>query len=182
MDLNSITYISVRGLVFIPIFLVIHYSFKSFPKNKFFQIIGGTEESVWQHMKVGFYAYFILSALEFGSFQSSISDASTFWWTHLIGALILPWFILVIWFTAPAVYSALGVGGFIKKMWLEILYANICVYFTILFITIFEGAFQGMQFSIAMKICLLFLLFLMTMEFTVFSFRKPWVDVITAPY
>ncbi len=182
MDLNSIAYISVRGLIYIPIFLMIHYSFKWFPKNKFFRIIGGTEESVWQHMKVGFYAYLFLITFEFNIFWKQIPDASTFWWPRLIGALLLPWFILVIWYTGPAVYSALAVEGFISRMWLEILYANICVYLTILFITIFEGAFQGMQFSTAMKICLLILLFLLTMEFTTFSFRKPWVDVITAPY
>ena len=132
-------------------------------------------------MKVGFYAYLIFIALEFGIFRQQIPDASTFWWPRLIGALILPWFIVVVWYTGAAVYSARGVEGFISKMWLEILYANICVYLTILFLSIFEGAFQAIQFSMGMKICLLILLVLLTMEFTVFSFKMPWADMFAAP-
>ena len=175
MDLNSKKYISVRGLVYIPVFLLLHYLYEWFP-NVFFQIFSGTEESVWQHMKVGFYAYLILIALEFVIYRKKIPDATKFWWSRLIGALILPWFILVFWYTAPAIY------GFIPILWLEILYANICVYLTILFVSIFEGVFQDIEFSTAVKICLLMLLLIMIMEFTIFSFKMPWADLFTAPY
>ena len=174
MDLNSKKYIFVRGLIYIPVFLLLHYLNEWFP-NIIFQIFSGTEESVWQHMKVGFYAYFILTALEFGIFKKKIIDSSKFMWSRLMGLLLLPWLIFVFWYTAPAVY------GFIPFMWLEILYANICVYLTILFISIFERAFQDIKFSTAVKTCLLILLGLLILEFTLFSFKMPWADLFAAP-
>ena len=174
MELNSKAYISVRGLVYIPIFLSLHYIYEWFP-NIFFQIFMGTEESVYQHCKLGFYAYLILVVLEFAIFRKKISDSTKYWWSRLMGALILPWLIFIIWYTAPAVY------GFIPILWLEILYANICVYVTILSISIFEGAFQEINYSKAVKICLVILLLLTIMEFTIFSFKKPWADMFTVP-
>ena len=174
MDLNSKTYISVRGLIYIPFFLLLHYSFEWFP-NLFLQIFSGIEESVYQHCKVGFYAYLILIVVEFAIFRKNINDASKFWWSRLMGALILPWFIILVWFIAPAVY------GFIPILWLEILYANICVYITILSISIFERAFQEINFSTAMKSCLIILVLVMIMEFTIFSFITPWADLFAVP-
>jgi hypothetical protein len=180
MDLNSKAYISLRGLLYIPVFLVLHYLFEWFP-NAFFQIISQTEESVFQSCKTGFFAYLLFTLLEFGIFRKQIRDVPKFWWTRLMGALILPWFIFIFWYTAPVVYSALAIEGFIPMMWLEILYANICVYLSILFVSIFEGAFQDMKLSTAVKICLLILLFMLIMEFTIFSFRMPWADMFLAP-
>jgi len=174
MDLNSKTYISVRGLIYIPIFKLLHYIFDWFP-NIVLQIFCGIEESVFQHLKLGFYAYLIFTVLEFSIFRKKISDATKFWWSRLIGALILPWLIFVIWYIAPAVY------GFIPILWLEILYANICVYLVILSISIFERAFEGINFSTAVKICVLILLFVMIMEFTIFSFKAPWADMFAVP-
>ena len=174
MDLNSKTYISVRGLFYIPIFLLLHYLNEWFP-NVLFQIFSGTEENVFQHCKVGFYAYLILTGLEFSIFKKQISDTSKFWWSRLMGALIISWVIFLIWYTAPAVY------GFIPILWLEILYANICVYLTILCMSIFERAFEGMHFSNGVKICIVILLLVTIMEFTIFSFKMPWADMFVVP-
>ena len=174
MDLNSKAYISVRGLIYIPIFLLLHYSFDWFP-NRLTQIFSGTEESVFQHCKVGFYAYLLLIILEFAIFRKTIKDATKFWWSRLLSAFLISWLIFVFWYSAPAVY------GFIPILWLEILYANICVYVTILSISIFERTFEEVNFSKAMKICLLILLFIMIMEFTIFSFNMPWADMFAAP-
>ena len=76
MNLNSKTYISVRGLIYIPIFLLLHYSFEWFP-NLLTQIFSGTEESVFQHCKVGFYAYLILIVLEYAVFRKKIKETTS---------------------------------------------------------------------------------------------------------
>ena len=174
MNLNSKTYISVRGLIYIPIFLLLHYSFEWFP-NLLTQIFSGTEESVFQHCKVGFYAYLILIVLEYAVFRKKIKETTKYWWSRLLGAFLIPWVIFVIWFSAPAVY------GFIPILWLEILYANICTYLTILGISIIERNFEELNFSRAMKTCLIILLLILIMEFTIFSFKLPWADMFVAP-
>ena len=60
MDYESKNYMYLRGLVFLIIFLILHYLYEWFP-NIITQIFSGTDESLYQHLKIGFYDYLILT-------------------------------------------------------------------------------------------------------------------------
>ena len=53
-----------------------------------FQIISGIDESVFQHMKIGFYSYIILMVIEFLVFKKKIADNSKFLFSHFFGYFV----------------------------------------------------------------------------------------------
>lgn len=174
MKYNSKSYLYLRGLLFLAIFLILHYAYDWFP-NFFFQIFSGINESNYQHWKIGFYSYVILSLIESALFQRSLDNKSQFVYTHLMGAILIPWMIFMLWYIAPALL------GQFTRVWVEILYANIVTYASILMISKLEVTLLPVTFSRSVKIGLWLLFCILIMEFTIFTFRLPWVDVFAEP-
>jgi len=73
MNLDDNKYIYIRGLILLGIFIILHYAYDFFP-NVVFQIFSGINESVFQHMKIAFYSYIILTIIEFFVFKKKITD------------------------------------------------------------------------------------------------------------
>ena len=175
MNLYEKKYIYLRSLLFLAIFIGMHYLFKFFP-NVITQVFSGINESVFQHMKVGFYSYLIISVIEFFVFKKKIVDKTKFLFSHVVSMVIYPFFIFVFFLFTRVVYpwQMLSV--------VEIIFAQITVYISVLFLGFIETDIAKLEFGKRLKRMLLIFLVLLLIEFTAFSFYLPWHDILANPY
>lgn len=175
MKLEENKYIYIRSVIFLVIFIILHYTYDWFP-NIVFQIFSGTNESVFQHMKIGFYSYLILVVLEFVIFRKDISNRGSYWFSRIFSLLIYSWIMFVIFFFSRVIYPS--EMHFIA----EIIVAQIATYVSVLILGFMEIEIAKIEFGKRMKIILILLLVLLIIEFTAFSFYLPWHDLLGNPY
>ncbi len=177
MDLNSKAYLLIRSFVYLCLFDFLHYCYDWFP-NLFVQIFSGINESFFQHWKIGYYAYIILTIGEFLIFRKKIADEDKekFIYSHLLSAIFLPMIVFIIWYIAPAVY------GPIPIFWLEVVYSILACYVSVLLVSIFEQSFMEIPYNRTLKIIILILNLLLIMQLTIFTFKLPWADIFADPY
>ena len=164
----------VRSLLLLGIFIVLHYLYKWFP-NIIFSLFSPINESVFQHFKNAFYSYIILTLIEYFIFRKQIQDKNKFFFSHMLSAIIISWFIFILFLTLAMFY---GERYFI----VEIIYAQIVVYITAILVSIFEQEFKNLEFSKRFKVLIIVLSIYLVVEFTVFTFKLPWHDVFADPY
>jgi len=175
MKLEENKYIYIRSLIFLVIFIILHYTYDWFP-NIVFQIFSGTNESVFQHMKIGFYAYIILILLEYGIFRKDISNRGNFFFSRIFSAVLYSWVMFLFFFFSRVVYP--NEFHFV----VEILVAQIATYVSVLVLGFIEVELNKIEFSKRMKVITIVLLVLLIIEFTAFSFYLPWHDLLADPY
>jgi len=175
MKLYDKKYIYLRSLLFLAIFIGMHYLFKFFP-NVVTQVFSGINESVFQHMKVGFYSYLILSIIEFFVFKKKIADKTKFLFSRVFSMVLYPFLIFVFFLFTRVVYP------WQMLFVVEIISAQITVYISVLFLSFIEIDIAKLEFGKRLKSMLLFFLVLLIVEFTAFSFYLPWHDILANPY
>ncbi|MFX0011268.1 MAG: hypothetical protein ACFE9R_13210, partial [Candidatus Hermodarchaeota archaeon] len=144
--------------------------------NIAFQIFSGIDESVFQHMKIGFYSYIIYMLIEFLVFRKKINNNTRFFFSRIFSAVFYPWVMFMIFFFTRVIYP--GEMYFI----FEIISAQICTYISVLILGFIELDLIKLDYSRRLKVLLLILIILLIIEFTAFSFYLPWHDVLKDPY
>ena len=174
MVFDNKNYIFIKSAMYLAIFLILHYLFKWVP-NTIVSLFSAINESVYQHMKIAFLAYIILMLIEFVIFRKKISDKQNFVFSHLLSAVLIPFFTLVLFLIGAMFYGE-------RHFVVEIIYAISIAYLSGLSINILEQEFHKVQFSMRFKIFLLIIIIIMITEFTIFTFNLPWHDVFADPY
>jgi hypothetical protein len=126
-------------------------------------------------MKIAFLAYIILMLIELMLFRKKIADKKNFVYSHLLSAVLIPFFVFVLFLIGAMFYGE-------RHFVVEIIYAITITYLSGLSITILEQEFEKVQFSKRFKIFLLIIIIIMIFEFTIFTFNLPWHDVFSNPY
>ena len=175
MNLYDKKYIYLRSLLFLAIFIGMHYLFKFFP-NVITQVFSGINESVFQHMKVGFYSYLITSTIEFFVFKKKIPDKTKFLFSRVFSMVLYPFLLFVFFLFTRVVYP------WQMLFVVEIISAQITVYISVLFLGFIEIDIAKLEFGKRLKSMLLIFLVLLIVEFTAFSFYLPWHDILANPY
>lgn len=156
-------------------FLLLHYAYDWAPILPF-RLLSGVDESIFQHMKIGFYAYLLVSILEYLISRKRLpvsSDAFAF--SRLLVTVLVPWFMFVLWFMAPAYY------GELPNDLLEILYANVIMVFLGFCAVAVEQGFETAAYSRTLKGVIVALFLISVSHYTIFTFRLPWCDVFADP-
>ena len=175
MNLNDNKYIYVRSLLYLAIFIGMHYLYKFFP-SIISQIFSGINESIFQHMKVGFYSYLILSIIEFFVFKKKITDKTKFLFSRVFSMILYPFLIFLLFLFTRVVYP------WQMPFVIEIISAQTVVYISVLILGFIELDIVKLEFGKRLKVILLILLLLFIIEFTAFSFYLPWHDILANPY
>lgn len=157
-------------------FLVVQYAYKLLPILPL-QLLGGINESVFQHMKVCFYAYLLVSAAEYAIRRQQLSlSGERFIFSRLLATILVPWFMFILWYMAPAYY------GHITSIPVEILYANIIIVGLGFCTVALEQGFENIHYTPTHKGILIALTLISISLYTIFTFRLPWTDVFADPY
>jgi len=177
LHIDNKKYIYIRSLLLLGIFILIHYLYKWFP-NIVFSLFSPIDESVYQHFKNAFYSYIILTLIEYAIFGRKLEnkqDKSKFFFSHMLSAIIISWFIFIFFLTLGMFFGE-------RYFVVEIIYAQTVVYISGISISIFEDEFKNLEFSKRFKGLIIVLFIYLVVEFTVFTFNLPWHDVFANPY
>ncbi len=175
MNLDDNKYLYVRSLLFLAIFTGLHYAYKLFP-NVVVLIFSPLNESVFQHMKTGFYTYLILTVIEFFIFKKRITNNTKFLFSRAFSMMLYPWIMFLIFFFTRVVHPLQ------MHFVVEIISAQITVYVSVLIVGFVEVDIMQLDFGKRLRSILLILIFLLILEFIVFTFSLPWHDVFANPY
>jgi hypothetical protein len=167
--------ILLKALVFLPVFLLLHnmYEWLPWPGLAWFSSTG---ESVYQHMKIAFFAYGVVCGLEYALVRPEGAARGRFLYSRLLASVLVPWSIFFGWYIAPAVY-----GADIPIRLLETLYANFITLAALVMIGVIERSLEPFAFPRGMKVVLWIVAGILMLEFVIFSYRAPWADVFTVP-
>ena len=166
-------WIGVKAVAFLPVFLVLHYAYKWLPWAGL-AWFSSTGEAVYQHMKIGFFAYGVLCGLEYALVRPA--DRQRFVDTRLLATILVPWGIFFGWYIAPALY-----GRQMPSDALEIVYANMIILGVLGMVGVIERSLERFAFPRRMRVVLWIIAGILVMEFVIFSYRAPWADVFTVP-
>jgi hypothetical protein len=164
----------LKALIVQVVFLLLHYSYDWFP-NTFTRIISGTDESVFQHMKIGFFSYGLVSLVEFLIFRKVLEDPLNFGVTRMASTVFYCWPMFILFFTPPAF-----LGKYPNDIY-EIVSANIILYTTSLIAGIFELELARIKLSREFRVVVIGLTLIFLSILIVYSFKNPWFDVFAIP-
>lgn len=162
----------LRVVAFQLAYVLFHFAYGLFP-SPFTAVFSGIDESVFQHMKIGFFAWILIATgeqaflrpLHFGTFASS----------RLFGAVMAPWVFTLLWYLAPAIV------GRMPNEAAEIIWANSVVLVTSFFVAKLEDRLSERKagaFFVASSVALALLFLFLALRFTA---SRPWVDLFMPP-
>lgn len=156
-------------------FLLLHFSYAAFP-GRVFQIIAEDHEATYFHMKMLFFAYLVVSLVEFFIRRKWIRSAESFVYSRVLIAVVYPWITITMWFTA----EALGIR--VPAMPWEIIYANIMTVIGIYLALRLEEIFEDTKFRPALKGMIALLFVMAVVSYVSFSINVPVHFFTTPPY
>ena len=128
-------------------------------------ILGEGIESIYAHMKMYFFAYLVVSLIDFFLHRVQVSSASSFWTTRMLIAASFPWMSIAVWFIPVAL------GFDLSNM--ELIYSLIITAFGLYFAIRMEEGLENMEFRPALK-ALIWLVFVAAIiTYVAFSFTPP---------
>ncbi len=164
-----------KCLAFWGLFMLFYGIYKAAPVFPL-SIFCAIDESNFQHYKATFFALVILAVIEYLIFHKRIGNKTSFFYSRAAAALIAPWFILLMWYIAPALY------GKMPSVILEIVYANVMTLAVGFMVVIFEKGLYQINYSKSLKTVIWVLLVVSMMLYMIFTFVKlPWADVFIEP-
>lgn len=160
----------IKIFIYIFLFIIIHFLY-DWIKSPIISIFSGTDESVFSHLKISFWAIFFTNLFEYLIYKKNNFNI----FSKIFINILVPLSILITW------YILQGLTGTIKNVIIELIWAFFVVIFTGIIGFIIEKDLDNVNFSKSSKI-LIFILFLIPIFFyTYFTFSKPWVDIFQNP-
>ena len=171
---KEIGYIALKTLIFVILFSILHFLY-SLNENPFFRAIAGKDESVFQHLKMGFFSYLLLIIFDYLLVRKKIENRESFLYSRLLSSLLVPWMIFIIWYLAPAI-----IGLPLSLPW-ELTWAFFVVIVVGILASLFDKNIEKISFNKSVKIIIIGLIIISIFLFILFSFNNPWIDVFVEP-
>jgi hypothetical protein len=166
--------LGIKMIVYQVIFLILHYLYDWFP-NRITMLISGVDESVYQHMKIGFFSFLIFVAIEFLFSYKTIESISHFIIVRLFSASYLPLVMMVIYLIGPLLF------GQFESTLAEIIFANIALLMTSMTTFIVQNQIVKMTADKGFVIVVISLFVISFAQFILFTFHLPWFDIFAIP-
>lgn len=128
-------------------------------------ILGEGIESIYAHMKMYFYAYLVVSIIDFFLRRPQISAADSFWTTRMLIAASFPWMSIAVWFVPVALGFELGNG--------ELIYSLLITAFGLYFAIRMEEGLGNLEFRPALKVLIWITFWATLITYVAFSFAPP---------
>ena len=166
--------IYIKSLLYLIIFSILHFGY-DLTHWSFLTPICGINESVFQHLKMAFWAYLLTSLIEYFVIRNKSSERKSFWYPRLLSTIILPWIVILIWYFVPALC------GRVKYLVLEILWSIFSTYSSGVIVGIIEKNIEKNSFSFSFKMVILILIILSAFLYVCFTYNPPWIDLFVNP-
>lgn len=166
--------IYLKSLLYLVIFSVLHFGY-DLTHWTFLTPFCGINESVFQHLKMAFWAYLLTSLIEYFLVRRKLSKTKTFWYPRFLSTIIVPWLVALIWYLAPALL------GRIESLILELIWAIFTTYFSGVMGGIIEKNIKEDTITISFKIAILILFIISAFLYIWFTYKPPWIDLFINP-
>jgi len=167
--------IYIKAFFFLLSFSLFHFGYEV-TQWSFLTPFCGVNESVFQHMKMAFWGYILLSIIEYFRIQKKIKQKIVnFFYSRTLSTIILPWITIVLWYLLPALY------GRAESLIIDLLWAIFVTYISALFVIRIEKEIEKNRFHTGTKIAILILLVISAFLFVWFTYSLPWLDLFENP-
>lgn len=166
--------IYLKSLLYLGIFSVLHLGY-DLTHWAFLAPFCGINESVFQHLKMAFWAYLLVSLIEYFVVKGKPGKRNIFWYPRLLSTTIIPWFAMLIWYLAPALF------GRIESLMLDILWSVFSVYASGIIGGIIEKNIEEVRVNLSLKISILILITVSAFLYIWFTYKPPWIDLFVNP-
>lgn len=166
--------IYIKSLLYLAIFSLLHFGY-DLTHWAFLTPLCGINESVFQHLKMAFWAYLLASLIEYFVVRRKLSKRKTFWYPRLLSTIIVPWFVMLIWYLVPALC------GKVEFLVLELLWSVLSTYSSGVMGGIIEKNFEENVVTPSYKIVILILFIVSAFLYVWFTYNVPWIDLFINP-
>ncbi|NPV88177.1 hypothetical protein HPY42_01440 [Coprothermobacteraceae bacterium] len=164
----------LKSVLFLLLLSILHFGYDA-TGWAFLKPFCGTNESVFQHLKMGFWAYLLLLAIEYLVLYRGRGTTSSFVLSGVLVAVMVPWVVVLVWYLAPALY------GKPLPLALELIWAAFATLLAGFIAAILHGSLRRAHFSGRAVLALLLLAGLSVFFFTWFTYHSPWIDLFQIP-
>lgn len=162
-----------KAFLYLGIYSVLHFGYE-LTRLSFLKPICGTSESVFEHLKMGFFAYLFASLIEC-AFSVPNRRKVNFLSSRILSTFLVPWVIFSTWYLGPALW------GKTSSLLLELSWALGVTFYSGIVGVLLERETERIQFTPKTRV-LLFLLFgIALFLFVRFTYVLPWIDVFALP-
>ena len=161
-------------LIYQSVYLILHYLYDWFP-GIITRIISGIDESVYQHMKIGFFSAIIIFIIEYIIMRKHIEFKEHFIYSRIFLCVFLPLAIFVVYLLGPLIFIK------IESILGEIIFANIALLASSFSSIVISRHIEKTQPELHFRIVLIFLFISSLVQYMVFTNRLPWFDIFQVP-
>ncbi|MEJ5229489.1 MAG: DUF6512 family protein [Pseudothermotoga sp.] len=160
-------------LLYVAIFSVLHFGYE-LTGLSVLKPFCGVDESVFEHIKMGFWAYLFVSIIEY-FFVKRPLDSRNFWYSRIFSAIFVPWSIIIIWYILPAIF------GHVESVVIELMWAFTVVFLSGLVGHLLEKNLERIAPTNSLRMVIILLFVVSVIFFVRFSFSKPSIDLFANP-
>mgnify|MGYP000695747980 CR=1 FL=1 len=165
----------LKAFLFLVSFCLFHYGYE-ITELAFLKPFCGTNESVFQHLKMAFWGYALLCLVEFFLLRRHPkNEVNNFLYSRMLSAVLLPWVVLLTWYLLPAVL------GKVKSLFFEVLWSVLVTYLSGLFVIQIEKETEKTRFEIGTRVTICALVAISAFLFVMFTYKLPWIDLFVNP-
>ena len=128
-------------------------------------LLGEGIESIYAHMKMYFYAYILVSLIDYFLRRQQIASPGSFWYPRMLIASSFPWMSIAIWFIPVALGVDLGTY--------ELAYSLTLTVFGLYFAFRLDEGLENVEFRPALKAFILLAFAAAFITYIGFSFQVP---------
>lgn len=164
----------VKALLYLAIFSILHFGY-DLTHWGFLVPLCGIDESIFQHLKMAFWAYLFTSIIEYFLSQKRYHKRESFWYTRLISTVMVPWFIVLIWYLVPALL------GRVESLVIDLVWAIFSAFLSAIFGITIERSIEDIKTALSFKLIVLFLFIVSAFLYVWFTYKPPWIDLFVNP-
>ncbi|MGB9721638.1 MAG: DUF6512 family protein [bacterium] len=166
--------IFLKALLYLIIFSILHFGY-DLTGWSILTPFCGIDESIFQHLKMAFWAYLFTSIIEYLLTKKRVVNKLGFWYARLLSTVFVPWFVFLIWYLVPAIFGKTG-SNFIELVW-----AITSSYLSGIFAGLTERSAEKIEFNVSIRIVIIILIIFSAFLFIRFTYSLPWVDMFANP-
>ncbi|ADN02296.1 hypothetical protein STHERM_c13560 [Spirochaeta thermophila DSM 6192] len=165
----------LKSLVFLGLYGVLHFGYE-LSGWEWLVPVFGTNESVFEHLKMAYWAYLFASFVEAGAVGSlRRRETPGFWPARFLSVVFAPWMVVLLWYVLP------GLAGKVESLAVELGWAFAVTYAVGLGAGLLERDLERLPWKARTRLLVTALLVLAGFFFVFFSFTRPWVDLFVDP-
>jgi hypothetical protein len=166
--------IILKAFIYLIFFSVLHFGY-DLTHLSFLKPFCGIDESIFQHLKMAFWAYLLASLVEYPVYKRKNKKYESFWIPRFFSATMVPWTIFLVWYLAPAT------GGKFRLSYMELIWALVVSYFSGLAGGLMDRTLEEQRLAFCFKAMVIFLTLASAFLYIAFTYHLPWIDMFRPP-